>query len=176
MNAPRTCAPELDSLTIFQPPSPTLDYFAQTTSSTTKQVDPKTQLVERWRNIADFIAGTRMSWDSVVALNRNLDTVEKILLSRAPIDEGWKASKEGYGLGISSMAESRLDFRFVDETTSPVSNAPEDVRDGNVEKKKCFQNNEALLGRVTKVVAQLRRRHQEFKVGYSGSIGSGPCL
>ena len=165
-----------DSLTIFRSPSPTLDYFAQTISSITRQADPKAQLLERWRNIADYIASTRISWDCVIALNRNLDTVENILRSRAPIDEGWKASKEGFGLGISSMADSQSDVRYMNEITPPATDAPRVVGEANDEKQG-FQNNEALLGRVTKAVAQLRERHHEFKVGrmWSAWIDSDSC-
>lgn len=166
MNVHGKRPPALDSLTIFRSPSPPLDYFAQTTSSMTRQADPKAQLLERWRNIADYIASTRMSWDSVIALNRNLDTVENILLSRAPIDEDWKASKDGFGLGISSTVDYQLGVQC--ETTPPVSDAPGDVDGLNVEKRG-FRNDEGLLGRVTKAVAQLRERHHEFKVGQTRS-------
>lgn len=159
----RTRLPPSDSLTTFRSPSSSSDYFTQTTPSTTRLSNPRAQLLERWQGIVDNIASKRISWDVVIALNRNLDMAENILSSPAPLDEGWKARLEDSGLGISNMADSESDVRFVSTTGPPFANAPEDT-DGVDGERDIPQMNEALLARVTQAVAQLRKRHRESKV------------
>lgn len=159
----RARLPPSDSLTIFRSPSPGSDYFTQTTPSTTKSSNPRGQLLERWQTIADHVASKRIPWDVVIALNRNLDTAENILSSRAPLDESWKARLEDSGLGISNMEDSVSDFRSVSKTNPPAANAPEDT--GEVEgDRRVPQMDEALLARVTQAVDQLRKRQRESKV------------
>lgn len=159
----RTRLPQSDSLTTFRSPSPSSDYFTQTTPSTTKLSNPRAQLLERWQSIVDNIASKHLSWDVVIALNRNLDTAENILSSPAPLDESWKARLEDSGLDISNMADSESDIRFVSKTEPPFANAPEDT-DGVDGERRVPQMDEALLARVTQAVAQLRKRHRESKV------------
>lgn len=159
----RTRLPTADSLTIFRSPSPSSDYFTQTTPSTTKLSDPRAQLLERWQSIADHISSKRISWDVVIALNRNLDTAENILSSRAPLDESWKARLEDSGLGISNVADSESDIQFVSKKEPAVVNAPEDVESADLEQEEP-QRDEALLARVSQAVAQLRKRQHECKV------------
>lgn len=159
----RTRLPPSDSLTTFRSPSPSSDYFTETTPSTTKLSNPRAQLLERWQSIADRIASQRMSWDVVIALNRNLDTAENILSSRAPLDENWKARLEDSGLGISNMADSESDARFASEKIPVVANAPKDT-DGVGGEPRTPQMDEAFLARVTQAVAQLQKRQRESKV------------
>lgn len=119
--------------------------------------------MERWQSIADQIASKRISWDVVIALNRNLDTAENIFSSRAPLDESWKARLEDSGLGISNMADSESDVRFVSKPKHLVANAPEDTEEVDGERR-IPHIDEVLLARVTQAVAQLRKRQHEFKV------------
>lgn len=88
---------------------------------------------------------------------------ERILSSVAPLDESWKGSLEDSGLGISSMADSEPDVRFVSKSMTPAANAPEDT-DGADGERSVPQMDEVLLARVTQVVAQLRKRQHESKV------------
>lgn len=159
----RSRLPPSDSLTIFRFPSSSSDYFTQTTPGTTKLSNPRAQLLERWQSIADHIASKRISWDVVIALNRNLDTAERILSSEAPLDESWKARSEDSGLGISNMVDSELDVQFVSKTMAPAANTPENT-DGIDGDQSVPQMDEALLARVTQAVAQLRKRQRESKV------------
>lgn len=165
-NPTRTPLPPLDSLTTFRSPSPSSDYFTQTTPSTTKLSNPRAQLLERWKSIADQIASKHISWDIVIALNRNLDTAENIFSSRAPLDESWKARLEDSGLSISNMADSESDVSFVSRPKPLVANAPEDTEDTEEVdgKRRIPHTDEALLARFTQAVAQLRKRQRGFKV------------
>lgn len=159
----RARLPSSDSLTIFRSPSPGSDYFTQTTPSTTKLSNPRGQLLERWQTIADHVASKRIPWDVVIALNRNLDTAENILSSRAPLDESWKARLEDSGLGISSMEEPVSEFRPVSKTNPLAANAPEDTDEVEGDRS-VPRMDEALLARVTQAVVQLRKRQRECKV------------
>ncbi|MCJ1426223.1 hypothetical protein MMC29_004126 [Sticta canariensis] len=160
----RTCLPPSDSLTTFRFPSPSSDYFKQTAPSTTKLSNPRAQLLERWQRVADQIASKRISWDVVIALNRNLDTAETIFSSRAPLDESWKARLEDCGLSISNMADSESDVPFISNPKPQVANAPEDTETEEVDgERRMPHTDEALLARFTQAVAQLRKRQRGYK-------------
>ena len=122
--------------------------------------------MERWQSIADQIASEHISWDVVIALNRNLDTAENILSSRAPLDESWKVRLEDSELVISNMADSESDVPFVSKPEPLVANAPEYTE--NTEEvdgeRRITHIDEALLARFTQAVAQLRKRQRGFKV------------
>ena len=157
------------SFTSFQSPSTishasNSDYFTQSTYSSTRINDPKTQLLRRWHSLAQQISQAQISWDAVIALNRNLDRVEDMLSRKAPPDDClWSPGESNRGLGIFQIKDSGVDVGYESETTPPASNAPRDVTLSNV-----GNNNQAdgsaLLERITNAVKQLRERQQEFKV------------
>lgn len=104
-----------------------------------------------------------MSWDVVIALNRNLDQVEDMISHTVPLDIYQSPLGWSHGLGISRMEDSGVDIGSTNETTPPASNAPKDLEVSPLGNVDSFGGT-ALLGRVMNVVQQLRCRQQEFKV------------
>lgn len=160
--SPRTPAHNL--LPPFESPSPSSDYYSELTASATKFVDPITLLSQRWHHIASRVASARLERDTVVALNRNLDEAENILMWRAP--EVAEPKIAGLGLGIVRDRDGGDETRSVAQITPPASakpDAPARVEVGSLQRDE-DEANAALMGRLTKAVEQLRRRQEDFKV------------
>lgn len=160
--SPRTPAQSL--FPPFESPSPTSDYYSELTASTTKFFDPITLLSQRWHQIARQISSARLERDTVVALNRNLDEAEHILMWRAP--EFAEPKNASLGLGIVGDSDDGEESHCVTQITPSASakpDAPALVEVGSLRRGE-DEANAALMGRLTKAVEQLRRRQEEFKV------------
>ncbi len=159
---PRTPAPKL--LPPFESPSPTSDYYSELTASTARFPDPITLLSQRWQHIARQIASCRLERDTVVALNRNLDEAENILLWSAPAVVQQANKTLGLGIMRDSNREERMDG--LAEMTPPASAEPDAPGVVEFASRKRLEDeaNAALMGRLSKAVEQLRQRHEEFKV------------
>lgn len=149
----------------FESPSPISDYHSELTANTPKSLDPITLLSQRWHRIASQISNSRLERDTVVALNRNLDEAENILLWSAPAI----AQPENKGLGLEIMRDNarREERHYVAAMTPPASaqpDAPAPVEFGS-HKRGEDEATGALMGRLSKAVEKLRQRQEEFKVG-----------
>ena len=120
-------------------------------------------LSQRWQRIASQITRARLGRDTVVALNRNLDEAENILLGTAP--KVVQQEKEAFGLGIMSGSDGKDQMDGVGETT-PASAKPDALalaEDGSRERLD-NEATSALMVRLSKAVDQLRQRQEELKV------------
>lgn len=147
----------------FHSTSPTSDYFTQTTNTTTTTAalgGPQALLMERWKILGSHLLTGHMSWKTVVALNRKLDEVESVwgwpMLGR----ETDEVKEYECGLGITN-AEQVLEA--TEEVTPPASDAPERLNLSVMDDQR-LDCDLALLERVSRAVAQLQQRQQEFKV------------
>lgn len=121
-------------------------------------------LSQRWQCVASQITRARLQRDTVVALNRNLDEAENILLWRAP--KVVQQKKEAFGLGIMIDSDGKDQMDGVGEATPPASaepDAPAFAEDGS-RKRLDDEATSALMGRLSKAVDQLRQRQEEFRV------------
>ena len=143
-----------------QPRSSSSDYFTQSTNTTGALGDPQAQLLERWKALGSCIFTERISWKTVVNLNRKLDQVENIL-EEAVVEKGIVHEvKYEPGLGIWDTLDSRQPLKATGEVTPPVSEQP----GSSIEDNPTSQCDSALIERITRAVEQLRQRQREFKV------------
>ena len=146
-------------------PSHTSDSFTHSSSSVTgaRSRDPQILLSQRWQYFSNEIAKRRLSRKSVIALDRSLDEVEKLLLVDAPEEVSHNAIQ--YGLDIA-MRTSIEDARTLNVTTPPDStriDAPESVEPMKPMLEES-QSHSSLLKRISVAIRQVQRRQQEFKV------------
>lgn len=137
-------------------------------SATSKRLlDPSEQLVKRWQRIGSEIASSRrMSWNAVIALNRQLDIVENLLQSLEPLDEFWRRQEDYTGLGILNNR-----VRYFEPTVSMVGGNLPSLRDdapqemtGSVAKRPISLDDGTIAKRLSNAVSKLQRRQYEFKV------------
>ena len=165
-SARATRIPVHKPMTPFEYQFPISDYYTELMTSTTKSSDPIALLSQRWQGIASQITSRRLERDTVVALNRNLDEVENILLWSAPeVQQG----NAGLGLGIlRDSGEEAVDC--AGRMTPPASAEPDAPEVVELEPRIQVENeaNTALMERLSKAVDQLRQRQEEFKVRAPG--------
>lgn len=147
----------------FQSQSFTFDYFTQTTNTTATLGDPQAQLLERWKGFGSYLSSGRLSWKTVIAIDRKLDEVQNVLRRSMPEKEGEEGKKNELGLGITRNFEAEQPSEATGEVTPPASEVPESLRLSAVDDQ-TTNSDSKLLERVTQAVEQLRRRQQEFKV------------
>ncbi len=113
-----------------------------------------------------------MSWDTVIALNRQLDVVENLLLSPAPLDEFWRTREEYLELRFSNMmAHPQLDSPSMGENTpAALCDAPGKMR-GLIGKRESSHDNGAIVERLANAVARLQQRQHESKVSRLRYVG-----
>lgn len=137
-------------------------------SATSKRLlDPSEQLIKRWQRIGSEIASSRrMSWDAVIALNRQLDIVENLLQSLEPLDEFWRIQEDYTGLGILNNR-----VRYFEPDVSMVGgNLPSLCEDAPQEmtrsmaKRTISLDDGAIAKQLSIAVSQLQRRQYESKV------------
>lgn len=107
-----------------------------------------------------------MSWDAVIALNRQLDIVENLLQSLEPLDEFWRIQEDYTGLGILNNR-----VRYFEPDVSMVGgNLPSLCEDAPQEMTRSMAKHTISLddGAIAKqlsiAVSQLQRRQYESKV------------
>ena len=145
--------------------SPSSDYSSELTTSTFRFPDPTTLLSQRWQHISRQISRRRLERNTVVALNRNLDEAENILIWSAP--ETVQQANKGLGLGIRMDSDRGEHLDCTTEITPPASAEPDAPAPVDLGSRKRLEDeaHSALLGRLSKAVEQLRQRQEEFKVG-----------
>lgn len=107
-----------------------------------------------------------MSWNAVIALNRQLDIVENLLQSLEPLDEFWRRQEDYTGLGILNNR-----VRYFEPTVSMVGGNLQSLRDdapqemtGSVAKRPISLDDGTIAKRLSNAVSKLQRRQYEFKV------------
>lgn len=107
-----------------------------------------------------------MSWNAVIALNRQLDIVENLLQSLEPLDEFWRRQEDYTGLGILNNR-----VRYFEPTVSMVGGNLPSLRDdapqemtGSVAKRPISLDDGTIAKRLSNAVSKLQRRQYEFKV------------
>ncbi len=158
------CTPAHKLSHSFQSQSSTSDYFTQSTNTTATQGDPQTLLLDRWKYLGLNLFPGHMSWKTVVAMNRKLDEVERILGWPMPERETDEAKEQELGLGVTNTVNTEHFLRATGEVTTPASDAPERWSPPKADDQ-TLDSDAALLGRITQAVEQLRQRQHEFKVG-----------
>lgn len=137
-------------------------------SATSKRVpDPSKQLIKRWQRIGSEIATSRrVSWDSVIALNRQLDIVENLLQSPEPLDEFWRIQEDYTGL---ATLKNRVEY-FEPDVSLAGGNLPS-LRDDapqemtrSMAKRTMSLDDGSIAKRVSNAVTRLQRRQFESKV------------
>lgn len=106
-----------------------------------------------------------MSWDAVIALNRQLDIVENLLHSLEPLDEFWRI-QDYTGLDIvnNRVEHFELDVSLAGGAlTSLRDDAPQEMT-RSVAKRTISLDDEAIAKHLSNAVSQLQRRQYESKV------------
>lgn len=108
-----------------------------------------------------------MSWDAVIALNRQLDIVENLLHSLEPLDEFWRIQEDYTGLDIvSNQVEQHLeqDISLAGGTFPSLrDDAPQEMTRSGA-KRTISLDDGAIAKHLSNAVSQLQRRHHESKV------------
>lgn len=149
------------------PLSPASDYLTQSTSSlrtTSSSKDPQTLLLQRWHQFSTDIATRQLSRRTAIALNRNLDEAEGLLDWDAP--ERFQGRELDYGgLGIAGARTEDLTIASRPSTPprSMISDVPQGAAHIGTDEKQ-GQKMEPMLEKITHLVAELRKRQEEFKV------------
>ena len=157
------CTPAHTLAQSFQPQPSTSEYFTQSTNTTATLSDPQAQLLERWRSLGSYASSERMSWKTVVALNRKLDEVESILGGPAVEQARDRGKRHELGLGITKETKIEKPLEALGEVTPPAS---EELgrRSSSAVEDHTVNSDLSLLGRFTQATKQLRQRQQEFQV------------
>lgn len=107
-----------------------------------------------------------MSWDAVIALNRQLDIVENLLQSLEPLDEFWRMQEYYTGLDILN---NRVEYFETDislvcgNLPSLRDNAPQELT-RSMAKRTMSLDDGAIAKHLSNAVSQLQRRQYESKV------------
>lgn len=107
-----------------------------------------------------------MSWNSVIALNRQLDIVENLLQSLEPLEEFWRIQEDCTGLGVlnNRVRYFQPDISVVDgNLPSLCDDAPQEMT-GSMAKRTISLDNGAIAKHLSNAVSQLQRRQYESKV------------
>lgn len=125
--------------------------------------DPQTQLLCRWKRIAEYISRARLSCDAVIMLNRSLDLAEEMVPQTAPTDKDRSNVEKAKGSEVlRPFFSDDINARTNGELASSLPNASacRTERIGWRDPKEY----EHVLDRVTKAVDLLRIRQQDMKV------------
>lgn len=111
-----------------------------------------------------------MSWDTVIALNRQLDIVENLLHSLEPLDEFWRIQEDYTGLDV---VNNRVEYFEPDISLeggelpshyrSLRDDAPQEIN-RSVAKRTVSLDDGAIARHLSNAVSQLQRRQYESKV------------
>lgn len=107
-----------------------------------------------------------MSWDAVIALNRQLDIVENLLHSLEPMDEFWRIQEDYTGLNIvnNQVEHWEMEVSLAGGTLPSLCNdAPREMT-RSVAKRNISLDDGVIAKRLSNAVSQLQRRHYESKV------------
>lgn len=107
-----------------------------------------------------------MSWDAVIALNRQLDIVENLMHSLEPLDEFWRIQEDYTGLDIvnNRVEHFELDVSLAGGALPALrDDAPQEMT-RSVAKRTISLDDEAIAKHLSNAVSQLQRRQYESKV------------
>lgn len=107
-----------------------------------------------------------MSWDAVIALNRELDIVENLLHSLEPLDDFWRIQEDYTGLDIvnNRVKNLELDVSLAGGTFPSLrDDAPQEMT-RSVAKRTISLDDGAIAKHLSNAVSQLQRRQYESKV------------
>lgn len=107
-----------------------------------------------------------MSWDAVIALNRQLDIVENLLHSPEPLDAFWRIQEDYTGLDIVNdrVKHFEMDVSLASGTLpSLCDDAPREMT-RSVAKRTISLDDGPIAKHLSNAVSQLQRRQYESKV------------
>ena len=149
--------------------SPTSEYLTQSTGSTattSRSKDPQILLLQRWQRMTSELAARRLSRKSVVTLNRVLDEAKNSLAWDEPqASRSISQCRVGLGIGDDVSAQKINIGQAMTPPDSTILNAPEALESDRKEIR-AIQRAEPVLERIEYLVAELRKRHEDFRVCY----------